>query len=94
MMEVGLYDYWMKQEKEKLSYDKYEAKNILTPSTKQKKPIKLSDMASAMIVLGIGILISGFTFIMELAINRYPVLIFCPVNHRRSLEQKTVVKNR
>lgn len=66
-MEVGLYGHWLKEEHDKVSYDKCKANNIIKPTTQEKLPIKLSDLASAFIVLVIGILVSVFIFMIELA---------------------------
>lgn len=67
MVEIGLYDHWSQQDKNELRYDKCEAKNILEPSTRPDTPIMLWDLISPFIILGIGILLSGFVFIIEFA---------------------------
>lgn len=71
MMEIGLMPFWLKQQQDKLPYDECKANNILRPTTQPRTPIKLSDLSSAFVVFGLGIVLAGFVFFLELCISLY-----------------------
>lgn len=71
MLEIGLMRFWLKQQQEKLPYDKCKAKNVLRPTTQPRTPIKLTDLTSAFIIFGLGISIAFLVFVVEQCISLF-----------------------
>ena len=68
LWETGLLTYWLRKNYRQLNLDKCLAKS---KESAAQKPIKLVDLTSAFLILGVGISVSIFTFLLELVYFKF-----------------------